>query len=53
MQTVIISVYGGVANLKRAPKDVKVVIHDYDTDGVFGDVRRDSAGDDYQRIVLS
>jgi len=43
-KTVIISVYNGIFDVDRKPKDVKVVVKDYDTDGVDG-MEKDEYGE--------
>lgn len=53
MDQLIIGVSKGVAYLISTPKSIKVVIRDYDVDGVDDSVlKQDSDGDFYQEIVL-
>lgn len=53
MATVEIHVSGGVAHLVGKPDDVKVIIRDYDVDGVDESVlTKDDDGDYYQEMVF-
>ena len=56
MPTVVIVVQGGVAQLSRKPKNTRVIIRDYDTDGAEAEEERaklkvDKAGDAYTEAV--
>ena len=47
MKTVRITVEGGVIQDIECPKGVRVVVKDYDTDGVEDNVHYDEQGDAY------
>ena len=52
MKTVIITVNGGVVDVVRKPKDVKLIVKDYDTDGCDEDgLTEDKDGDMYVKSV--
>lgn len=51
MKTVTVTVVGGVIQHVELPDDVRVVVHDYDVDGVEDErIEKDDNGD--RRIVL-
>ena len=54
MKTVIISVVGGVVSLVHKPKDVKLVVKDYDVEGIDReDLLIDDEGEEYVRIEFT
>ena len=38
MQKVILSVHGGIVYVKSKSKDIEIVVHDYDCDGMDDDM---------------
>ena len=52
MKTVKIIVEGGVVQDVTCPKGVRVIVHDYDTDGIPEDeLTKDKSGDDYIETI--
>jgi|GEM_PF-3339218 len=47
-KTVIISVHGGVAYVNRKPRDVKVIIRDYDSNE---DIKKEYSEDTYIPVL--
>ena len=53
MKNIIIGIKGGIGFDIDVPEDVKVIIRDYDIDGMLDEnVYKDDEGDYYQEIIL-
>lgn len=53
MTTITVGVEGGVVQwIMDIPRDIRVVVHDYDVDGADGeDLSRDTNGDEYLESI--
>ena len=53
MKNIELIMLGGIIQDWDIPKGQKVILKDYDIDGVEEDLKQDDAGDLYQEIILN